>query len=148
MMIPPSNREATHKLLECSLPSVAPGQSSESNCTKRRRYTFGFPALQTESKRVSFTEPLYARCVALDGSWSTDCRVLIVWNEGARVFARNPKHLARFVLFFVSNPKPVFRRCKTVWIRGNELEVHYERLPGFALERNPLDKAPLRLLDQ
>ena len=130
------------------------GQSSgqlEPVCTKRpiRYRTLGFPALRTESRRVTFTQPLAARCVALDETWSTDCQVLSVWTNGARLLAGNPKDLARFLLFFASGPMPVFRRCKRVWVRGNELEVSYERRqPSFAPERDPLHEAPSQLFDR
>lgn len=128
---------------------MASGQSTKADRKKCRPHTFGFPPLRTESKRVTFSQPFYARCVALDESWSTDCQVLSVWNDGARLAAMNPKDLTSFFLIFVSSPKPVFRRCKRVWLRGNQFEVSYQRLkPSFALERNPLDEAPSRLLDR
>lgn len=148
-MMPTSDCEGVQQQSKRGPLSMAPGQSTEADRMKLRARTFGFPALRTESKRVTFTPPLYARCVALDGSWSTDCRVLIVSNDGARLLVRNPEGLNMFLLFFVSSPKPVFRRCRRIWVRRNELEVSYERLqPSFALERNPPDEAPLRLLDR
>jgi len=130
-------------------PSIAPRQSTAVDPAKSRPRTLGFPALRTELKKVTFTHPLDARCVALDESWSTDCQVLSVWEGGARLLVRDPQDLTRFFLIFASSPKLVFRRCKRVWGRGNELEVSYERQPPcYALERNPLDEAPARLLDR
>jgi hypothetical protein len=129
-------------------PSIAPRQSTGSDPAKGRPQTLGFPALRAKPKRVTFTDPLDARCVALDESWSTDCQVLSVWDGGARLLVRDPQDLTRFFLIFASGPKPVFRRCRRVWVRGNKLEVNYERQqPCFALERNPLDEAPARFLD-
>jgi len=148
-MMNSSDLQGTQQQLKEASYSIAPRQSTKADRKKRRPQTFGFPPLRTESKRVTFSQPLYARCVALDESWSTDCQVLSVWNDGARLAARNPKDLTSFFLIFVSSPKPVFRRCKRVWVRGNEIEVSYERQPPcFGLERNPLDEAPSGLLDR
>ncbi len=134
--------------LEEKLPSIASRQSTGVGPAKNRPHTLGFPALRTESKKVTFTHPLDARCVALDESWSIDCQVLRVWDDGARLFVPDPLDVTRFFLIFVSSPKLVLRRCKRVWVRGNELEVSYERQrPCFALERNPLNEKPARLLD-
>jgi hypothetical protein len=53
--------------------------------------TVGFPALhQAETKRVTFARPLYAKCMAIDGVWATDCLVLSVWDTGAQLRVRRP----------------------------------------------------------
>lgn len=148
MMMNSSDLEGTQQQLKEEPHSMAPGQSTKADRKKRRAHTFGFPPLRTEPKRVTFSHPLEAQCIALDESWSTGCQVLSVWDGGARLATENPKDLTSFFLIFVSSPKPVFRRCKRVWVRGNQLEVSYERQPPcFALERNPLDEAPARFLD-
>ncbi|SHN65824.1 hypothetical protein [Bradyrhizobium erythrophlei] len=90
--------------------------------------TVGFPALhQTETKRVTFATPLYAKCTPIDGVWSTDCLVLSVWDTGAQLQVRRPGDLTEFYLLFTSSFRPVFRQCRRVSACGNVIQVEYQR---------------------
>ena len=98
--------------------------------------TVGFPALhRTDSKRVTFQRPLYARCMSIDGVWATDCLVLTVWDAGAQLQVRRPSDLTEFYLLLTSSPRPVFRQCRRVSTCGNVIQVEYQRRqPDFLLK--------------
>lgn len=89
--------------------------------------TVGFPALhQAETKRVTFARPLHAKCMSIDGVWSTDCLVLSVWDTGAQLRVRRPGDLTEFYLLFTSSFRPVFRQCRRVSAWGNVIQVEYQ----------------------
>ena len=89
--------------------------------------TVGFPALhQTETKRVTFARPLYAKCMSIDGVWATDCLVLSLWDTGAQLQVRRPGDLTEFYLLFTSSFRPVFRQCRRVSACGNLILVEYQ----------------------
>jgi hypothetical protein len=98
--------------------------------------TVGFPALhQAGPKRVTFTNPLFATCVSVDGTWSTECLVLTVWDTGAQLQVRRPRDLTEFDLLFTLALRPVFRQCRRVSTCGNVIAVTYQRKqPDFVLE--------------
>jgi len=98
--------------------------------------TVGFPALhRTDSKRVTFQTPLYAKCMSIDGVWSTDCLVLTVWDAGAQLQVRRPSDLTEFYLLLTSSFRPVFRQCRRVSTCGNVIQVDYQRRqPDFLLK--------------
>ena len=103
--------------------------------------TVGFPALQqTKPRIITFANPLDARCMSVDGVWSTDCLVLSVWDTGAQLQVREPGELTEFYLVFTSSPKPVFRRCKRVRTCGDVIEVANQRSqPDFVLKPGTVD---------
>ncbi|MGY3583433.1 hypothetical protein ACVIGB_007502 [Bradyrhizobium sp. USDA 4341] len=102
----------------------------------RNRQTLGFPPLNlAEPKRIMFSTPLCAKCVSVDGSWSTKCLVLCVWETGAQLQASLPGDLTQFRLLFTSSQRPVSRQCRRVSTRGNVVEVAYLRTqPAFVLK--------------
>src|SRR5690348_13190298 len=54
--------------------------------------TLGFPALQNDrTKRVWFDPPWPGLCLLDGGTGSTDCVVLGVWENGARIRVRDPR---------------------------------------------------------
>jgi hypothetical protein len=97
--------------------------------------TLGFPPLNPAgTKRVAFFTPLYAKCTSIDGSWSTDCWVLSVWDTGAQLEVSLPGHLTEFYLLFTATPRPVSRQCRRINTRGNVIEVACVRKqPAFLL---------------
>lgn len=114
--------------------------------SRRQPQTIGFPALRTEPKRVKFDPPLSAKCTSIDGVWSDNCLVVAVWDSGARLQVTWIDELDEFFLLFTSSVKPVYRRCKRVWIRGGEIEVEYQRnRPSFVLDAQdePADSLPI-----
>ena len=102
----------------------------------RNRQTLGFPPLNlAEPKRIMFSTPLCAKCVSADGSWSTKCLVLCVWETGAQLQVSLPGDLAEFRLLFTSSQRPVSRQCRRVSTRGHVVEVAYLRTqPTFVLK--------------
>jgi hypothetical protein len=129
---------ATQPLEAMDLPAqLQTGHAPLAQARKRGRprpQTVGFSALRKELKRVTFDPPLYARCMSIDGMWSMDCLVMSVWDSGARLQARWPREIREFFLLFTSSVKPVYRRCKRVRMRGQQIEVEYQRMrPSFAL---------------
>src|SRR6201999_134846 len=64
-----------------SLPRAVVLHKEDSN-----KQTLGFPPCSlAEPKRVSFFTPLYAKCVSVDGLWTTNCWALSVWDTGAQL---------------------------------------------------------------
>ena len=100
------------------------------------KQTLGFPPLNpAEPKRVIFTTPLCAKCMSVDGLWSTSCLVLSVWDAGAQLEVTLPGDLTEFHLLFTSPPRPVSRQCRRVSTRGNVIEVAYLwKQPDFVLK--------------
>jgi hypothetical protein len=99
------------------------------------KQTLGFPPFNlAEPKHVTFSTPLCARCVSVDGLWSTNCLVLSVWDTGAQLEASLPGDLTEFYLLFTYPPRPVSRQCKRVSTRGNVIEVAcLQKQPAFLL---------------
>jgi hypothetical protein len=65
--------------------------------------------------------------------------VVTVWFDGARLKVGCPIPSAEFFLLFTSSGSPVYRRCKKVWTRSNEIEVEYQRKePGFDRQMNAI----------
>ena len=88
------------------------------------RQTLGFPPVsRAEPKRVTFSTPLYARCMSADGLWSTNCLALSVWKTGAELQVSLPGDLTEFYLLFTSPPRPVSRQCRRASTHGNVIEV-------------------------
>ena len=97
------------------------------------KQTLGFPPCSlAEPKRVSFFTPLYAKCMSVDGLWTTNCWALSVWDTGAQLEVSLPGDLTEFYLLFTSPPRPVSRMCRRASTRGNIIEVVYLRKqPAF-----------------
>lgn len=90
--------------------------------------TLGFPALQNgKRKTVRFDPPRSAICVSTDGQLCTECLVISVWDQGARLHVQDAQALTEFALLFATSPKPVTRQCKRVSVRGNLIDVEYTR---------------------
>lgn len=103
------------------------------------RRTLGFPRLNLpEPKRVIFSVPFCARCVSANGSWSTNCLVLCVWDTGAQLQVSLPGNLTQFYLLFTSSHRPVSRHCRRVSTRGNVIEAAYLwEQPAFLQSAEP-----------
>lgn len=76
---------------------------------------------------MHFDPPRPARCSSLDGTWSTDCLILSVWETGARLLLQRPTSIVDLLIAFSSGPMPVFRQGRRTRTNGNELEVEYKR---------------------
>ncbi len=106
----------------------------------RNKQTLGFPPVNlAKPKRVIFSTPICARCVSIDGLWSTDCMVLGVWDTGAQLQANLPGNLTEFHLLFTASQKPVSRQCRRLSTWGNVIEVAYLRKQPAFLRNAGLD---------
>ena len=96
----------------------------------------GFPTLQDERrKRVWFDPPWGGRCRLDAGAVCTDCLVLGIWEDGARLRVRDAGAFTEFDLLFSSGPRAVRRRCKRVSVHGDVMDVEFKRnTPGYWLE--------------
>ena len=80
--------------------------------------------------------------MSIDGTRFIDCLVLSVRDNGAQLQLR-VHDLSEFFLLFTSSVKPVYRRCKRVSVRGDEIEVEYQRRePSFALDAELMIEIP------
>jgi hypothetical protein len=78
------------------------------------------------AKRVKFEPPLQAKCIAVDGTFCMNCRVIETSQVGAQLECESLIP-GEFFLVFVYFPRPVFRRCRRVWINGTRMGVRYLR---------------------
>lgn len=79
------------------------------------------------------------------GAWCIRCTVVTVWSDGARPKVVSPIQAGVFFLLFTTSASPVYRRCKKVWTRSNEIEVEFQRKEpsttladsnGYGIERS------------
>jgi hypothetical protein len=98
--------------------------------------TIGFPALQIDRrKQVWFDPPRPAICILNGGAVSTDCLVLGISDNGARLRIRDPSNLSEFDLLLASGPRPVRRRCKRLSLFGDVMDVEFKRTrPSYVME--------------
>jgi hypothetical protein len=103
---------------------------------RSRFVAIGFPAQRNNEKKVHFEPPLRARFVTLDGSWSTACEVMAVWETGARLRVKHPPPV-RFILLFAWSPTVVSRLCRRVRWRGENVWVdHVRQRPCYSMEHD------------
>ena len=83
--------------------------------------------------RIKFEPPLHAKYMFIDGTRSADCRVIDASSTGAQLeFEQQPGVLAEFFLMFTCTlPRPVYRRCKVIWVNGNRMGVEFQNLHGL-----------------
>jgi hypothetical protein len=114
--------------------------------------TLGFPALQHgKTKQVRFDPPRPALCITADGLLRSDCCVISVWDQGARLYVQDVRAFTEFTLLFSTAPKPVTRQCKRVAVRGNVIDVEYTReAPSYAkhMGYSPLNIRAIRCRKQ
>jgi hypothetical protein len=82
-----------------------------------------------KTERVTFTEPLPAAIVAIDGTWSRQCLVIDVSAEGARLRvdgSLEKLNLDEFFLLFPSSGV-TYRWCRLVWVNGETLGLCFLR---------------------
>lgn len=89
--------------------------------------------------RVAFTREVPVRIQAIDGTWSRECGMLDVAQDGAKLLLKESVESMRLKEFFLvlSTTGTAFRLCELSWINGNEmgvqfLEKAYPKLPGKA----------------
>ncbi len=87
--------------------------------------------------RVQFGRGYTARVMAIDGTWQRDCRIGDVSDTGAKLKIRgsiNGIDLDEFFLM-LSATGNAFRRCKRVWLNGDEVGVSF--LKELSADRHP-----------
>jgi hypothetical protein len=76
-------------------------------------------------KRVKFETPIDVRVIAIDGTWSIDCQLIDVSDDGAQLRLPSPAEDVEFFLLMTKFGNSVFRRCKRRWIHGTLMGVHF-----------------------
>jgi hypothetical protein len=89
--------------------------------------------------RVAFTREVPVRIQAIDGTWSRECGMLDVAQDGAKLLLKESVESLRLKEFFLvlSTTGTAFRLCELSWINGNEMGVQFvekafPKLPGKA----------------
>jgi hypothetical protein len=78
--------------------------------------------------RVEFDQPLEARAMTIDGTWSGDCLLIDISETGARLkVTGHAIELTEFFLMLTSFGPPVFRLCKRVWVQGDLMGVSFNK---------------------
>lgn len=87
---------------------------------------------QRKAGRVTFTQGMPARIVAIDGTWSRDCVMLDAGDAGAKLeFKTSIAELALKEFFLQVAGTGVFRRCELAWVNGQQIGVHFVKAkPG------------------
>lgn len=77
--------------------------------------------------RVAFTREVPVRIQAIDGTWSRQCVMLDVAEDGAKLLLKDSVESLRLKEFFLvlSTTGTAFRRCELVWINGCEMGVQF-----------------------
>lgn len=80
------------------------------------------------ARRVQFSAPLRVRILAIDGTWFRNGVLLDASDSGARLEVEGSMADAKeFFLMLSFNVPPAYRRCKMVWLNGNQLGVRFDR---------------------
>jgi hypothetical protein len=77
--------------------------------------------------RVQFGRGYTARIMAIDGTWSRDCRIGDVSDTGAKLTVRGSIEgldLGEFFLM-LSASGSAHRRCERIWLNGDEIGVRF-----------------------
>jgi PilZ domain len=78
--------------------------------------------------RVIFQEPLGVRVMTIDGTWTSDCRLIDMTDGGARLkVTGRAAALTEFFLILNSFGPPVFRHCTRVWVDGDRMGVDFNK---------------------
>jgi hypothetical protein len=78
--------------------------------------------------RVRFSVPLRVRILAIDGTWCREGLLVDASDTGARLEVEGSTAGAKeFFLMLSFNSHPAFRRCKMVWVNGNQVGVAFDR---------------------
>jgi PilZ domain len=92
-----------------------------------------------DSSRIRFEPPFKARLMAIDGTWHRECCLIEVSDTGAQLSIDGPTLLGEeFFLLLSSVGRPVFRRCRRVWVNGGRTGVQFEKqyLSDVHIERS------------
>jgi hypothetical protein len=77
---------------------------------------------------VKFEQPLDARIMAIDGTWSSECLLIDVSETGAQIKLTSPvADLMEFFLVLSSFGNPVYRRCKRASVHGPLIGVFFQK---------------------
>ena len=89
--------------------------------------------------RVKFTRDVPVRIQAIDGTWSRQCSMLDVAEDGAKLRIKESIESLLLKEFFLvlSASGTAFRRCELEWINGNEMGVQFLEKSMPELPRTP-----------
>ena len=78
-------------------------------------------------RRVAFTREIPVRIQAIDGTWSRQCAMLDIAEDGAKLLIKESVESLRLKEFFLvlSTTGSAFRRCELKWLNGDEMGVQF-----------------------
>ena len=78
-------------------------------------------------QRVVFSRAMPVRIQGIDGTWSRQCSMLDVSEQGAKLLVNEPLEALNLKEFFLvlSTTGAAFRRCELAWINGDEMGVNF-----------------------
>lgn len=87
--------------------------------------------------RFHFEKAYPARIVSIDGTWQRPCQIANVSDQGAKLRVHGSVEGLNLTEFFLllSAHGNAHRRCRMVWLKGDEIGVHYVEArpsPGVA----------------
>jgi len=86
---------------------------------------------QRKAGRVTFAGGRPARIVAIDGTWTRDCRMLDAGDSGAKLeFETSIAGLNLQEFFLQLSSTGVFRRCELAWVNGQQIGVRFLKSTG------------------
>jgi hypothetical protein len=84
-------------------------------------------AEQRKKERVAFSKGFDANMMAIDGTWRRACILKDVSQSGARLMMQDTIEGLNLKEFFLllSSSGLAYRRCKLVWVNGEEIGVNF-----------------------
>lgn len=80
-----------------------------------------------KAARFHFEHGYPAYIMAIDGTWERPCQIANVSGRGAKLIIDGSVDRLNLEEFFLmlSRIGTAHRRCRLVWLRGDEIGVHY-----------------------
>lgn len=116
---------------------LATSLDNDAGRTKRKWTNTAFERRRSNAW-VRFDPPIGATCQIADGTRSVACLVTAIAEVGVELELEHPMgSMDEFILMFTSGPWPVFRRCKTVLLRGKQMTAEFRRTSTFVSQMEP-----------
>ncbi|MBR1126659.1 PilZ domain-containing protein [Bradyrhizobium iriomotense] len=87
------------------------------------------PPEKRGTARIEFSRGVDVHMVAIDGTWSRQCKMTDVAEAGAKLKIDGSIEGLALKEFFLllSTTGAAFRRCELAWINGDNIGVHFLR---------------------
>jgi hypothetical protein len=83
---------------------------------------------ENEERHVKFERPLDIRVMTIDGTRSSEGRLIEISDSGAQIeLSGHATELSEFFLILTGFGNPVFRRCSRAWVQGAQIGVSFKR---------------------